>query len=358
MELQVSVTKLDTIPPIFEVEQGGQVHQLGELRDFRWSDQLREFMPDESLVSISWVKLGHEKVLEVHRHPVQSMMVVYAGSGELIGDLNQSLSAGNVIVVPAGCGHGFVGGPDELCALSIQFGEGLYTRPETPRVEFAATSGGPSLDDVLAENRRRLEAFTERPIFSLLRDGSLLDEEVRARYFRYLQIWVDGNQRLLMARQASCINPKFEGMFLQHFQEEVGHHLLHAQDGEHPTPASGAGPAPAKDAVMEAITDWFTHQMYVLDDAEKTAIIHLVIENASEIYHTHAMPVLGKYVKNDYFELHVGNDADHAEMGVALLKGESSATYARLIEVVGQAWDMLEAMTDRVVELTRDPKTP
>ncbi len=93
--------------------------------------------------------------------------------------------------------------------------------------------------------------------------------------------------------------------------------------------------------------------MYRLDDAEKTAIIHLVIESASEVYHKHAMPVLGKYVKNDYFELHVDNDADHAAMGIALLQDESEQTYLRLEEVVSQAWDMVEAMTDRVVELTR-----
>lgn len=353
MENQIHVTKLETIPPIFEVEQGGKVHHLGELRDFRWSQTLREFMPDESYLSISWVKLGHEKVLEVHSHPVQSMMVVYAGSGELMGDLRRPLIAGDVIVVPPGCGHGFVGGPDELYALSIQFGEGLYTRPETPRVVFEDSSRSEGLKKLLDYNARRLHRFQERPIFELLRDGSLLDERIRSSYFRYLQIWVNGNQRLLLARQATCVNPKYEAMFLQHFQEEVGHDLLHteSEDGS-PTPSSEA--QTTKDPVLEAITDWFTHQMFVLDDAEKTALIHLVIENASEAYHRRAMPVLGKYVKNDYFELHVEGDAGHAEMGIALLNGETPATYERLIEVVGRGWDMIEAMTDRVVEITRN----
>lgn len=350
MQADIRITKLETIPPIFEVEQGGTIHHLGELRDFRWSQELRDFMPDDSLISISWVKLGHNKVLEVHTHPIQSMMVVYAGSGELIGDIHHELKPGDIIVVPPGCGHGFVGGPNELCALSIQFGQGLYTEPHAPRVEFKGEPMPKGLVDLLAYNSKRLEGFKARPIFGLLQDGTLLDPRARAVYFRHLQIWVNGNQRLLFTRQATCQNPKYEPVFLQHFQEEIGHDLLHREDDSAEVKETEA---PAKDAILEAITDWFTHQMYMLDDAEKTAIIHLVIENASEAYHRNAAPVLKDYVKNDYFELHVEGDASHAAMGIALLSEESERTYSRLIEVVGHAWDMLEAMTDRVVEITR-----
>jgi len=279
------------------------------------------------------------------------MMVVYAGSGELIGDIRRGLAPGDVIVVPPGCGHGFIGGPEELYALSIQFGQGLYTRPDAPRVEFEDGATPNGLARLLDYNAKRLEGFLTRPIFVLLKDGSLLDPKVCEVYFRYLQIWVNGNQRLLFARQASCSNPDYESVFLQHFQEEIGHDLLH-REGD--APDTKEARLPAKDAVLEAITDWFAYQMYVLDDAEKAAIIHLVIENASETYHRLAAPVLKDYVKNDYFALHVEGDANHAAMGVALLRGESEATYVRLIEVIGQAWDMVEAMTDRVVEITRD----
>ena len=44
MTEQSPVVTRDTIPPIHEVEEGGEIHGLGELRDFRWNDQLREFM--------------------------------------------------------------------------------------------------------------------------------------------------------------------------------------------------------------------------------------------------------------------------------------------------------------------------
>jgi hypothetical protein len=92
--------------------------------------------------------------------------------------------------------------------------------------------------------------------------------------------------------------------------------------------------------------------MHVLDNVEKTAIIHLVIENASAAYHARAMPVLAKYTNQQYFDVHVEADHEHAAMGVALLGQESPRTYARLKDIVGEAWDMVGAMVDRVAELT------
>jgi hypothetical protein len=58
-------------------------------------------------------------------------------------------------------------------------------------------------------------------------------------------------------------------------------------------------------------------------------------------------------VNNYYFDVHVDADAEHAAMGVELLKNQSARGYARLRRIVGEAWDMIEAMTDRLVEITR-----
>ena len=95
-----------------------------------------------------------------------------------------------------------------------------------------------------------------------------------------LQIWVGtGNQTLLFSRQATTRDPAFEATFLQHMHEEMGHEVLHRSR------ADGSGTeTKARDPLMEAITNWFAYQMYVLDNAEKTAIIHLVIERASAAY--------------------------------------------------------------------------
>ena len=344
---QMQVISRDAIPPIHSIEQGGEVHELGELRDFRWNDQLRSFMPADSQFSVSWVRLKHDEVLQPHVHPVGSMMIFYAGSGLMLGDLSRPVAKEDVVVVPAGCEHGFVGGPEGLYGLSIQFGEGLYTNPEQPRVLFMDEEH--SLSTLLAYNEERIREFEQRAIFELLADGTLADPARRKVYLDALQIWVDGNQSLLFSRQATCMDPTYSKMFMRHMQEEIGHDVLHKEraDGAH---AEGPG---MRDSIMEAVTNWFAYQMYVLDNAEKTAIIHLVIENASAVYHARAMPVLSKYISQEYFDVHVEADDVHAAMGIELLRQESPRTYARLQQVVGEAWDMIGAMTDRLVELTR-----
>jgi quercetin dioxygenase-like cupin family protein len=334
------------------VEQLGEIHNLGELRDFRWSEQLRDFMPNASEFSVSWVQLEHGETLDPHVHPIQSMMVVYAGSGRMLGDLARPISEGDVIVVPAGRQHGFTGGPDGLFALSIQFGEGLYTTPNEARVAFSDEQS--SLRALLDYNERRVADFAKRPIFELLADGTLDDPSSRQAYLDALQIWVDGNQTLLFSRQASCVDKRYASIFLKHMHDEMGHDVMHKDRADPGTPQAAAK---MRDTVMEAITDWFAHQMYILDNAEKTAIIHLVIENASFVYHKHAKPVLGRYVNEHYFDVHVEADDGHAAMGVELLQNESPRTYARLRQIISEAWDMLDAMVDRVTEITRAAPT-
>lgn len=344
---QIQIISRNAIPPLHAVHQGGEMHTLGELRDFRWHDHLKSFMPAESEFSVSWVRLEPGEVLKAHVHPIQSLMVFYAGSGEVLGDLQRAVAKDDVLVVPPGCAHGFVGGPEGLYALSIQFGEGLYSVPESPRVLFEKEEH--TLESLLAYNQKRLEDFSHACIFELLEDGTLDDPVKRKAYLDTLQIWVDGNQSLLFSRQAACTDPTFGDTFLRHMLEEMGHDVLHKDRAD----GSRREEAGARDAVMEAIANWFTYQMFVLDNVEKAALVHLVIENASVVYHRRAMPVLSKYVNDKYFEVHVDADEEHAALGVALVQQQSPRTYARLQAIVGEAWNMIAAMTDRVVEVTR-----
>src|SRR5688572_8670046 len=85
----VQIIKRAAIPAITSIEEGGEVHLLGELRDFNWSEPLKVFLGSGSGFSASWVQLAHDEVLKPHTHPVLSMMVFYAGKGQMIGDLSQ-----------------------------------------------------------------------------------------------------------------------------------------------------------------------------------------------------------------------------------------------------------------------------
>src|SRR6185312_5101589 len=88
--------------------------------------------------SISWGYLEPGETLGVHVHPTESLIVVATGQGRILGDLEADITDGDVVLIPGGCRHGFVGaGAHGYWALSIQFeGSGLYEDPSRPRSRF------------------------------------------------------------------------------------------------------------------------------------------------------------------------------------------------------------------------------
>ncbi len=168
----------------------------------------------------------------------------------------------------------------------------------------------------------------------------------RKAYLDSLQVWLDGNQTLLLSRQANCFEPAYATVFGRHLEDEFGHGLLKKAwrvDHSEPKP---------RDPILEATTNWFAYQMYLLDNSEKAALMYLVIETASAAYHKQAQPVLARYAENHSLGANPSSDLDYAALGQDLLRNESPRTYARLRQITGEAWDMIGAMTDRVVELT------
>src|SRR4051812_25496464 len=153
MDSPSTLVKREEVPAIHTVEQDGETHVIGEFRDFRWNDALRKFLEHAKEFSVSWAVLRHREVLKAHVHPIQSMMVVYAGAGEVFGDLCRPLRGGDVLVVPAGCSHGFVGGIESMCAVTIQLGRGFYTNPNKPRISFVDDEN--SLQALVAYNQKR-----------------------------------------------------------------------------------------------------------------------------------------------------------------------------------------------------------
>jgi quercetin dioxygenase-like cupin family protein len=345
---KIQIVSREEIPAIYTVEHEGKIHNLGELRDFQWHSILKDFMPPTSELSISWVQLKESEILQPHVHPIQSMMIFYQGNGKMLGQMPQNVSAGDIVVVPPGCEHGFVGGPQGLYALSIQFGEGLYTKSDMSRVSFSEEQF--TLEQLMAYNQECLQQFLQKPFFAMLQDSTLEDPEKLQTFLNAMQIWVDGNQTLLFTRQATVKEEIYQKVFLEHMFEEIGHEKLHADNVV--SEDKNTKKITIHDPILEAITNWFPYQMLILDNIEKAAIIHLVIENASVCYHTIAKPHLAKYINTEYFDVHITADSEHAALGEMLLQNQNSRTYIRLREIINQAWEMLGAMTDRVVYLT------
>jgi hypothetical protein len=275
-------------------------------------------------------------------------MVIYAGRGEVTGDLCGPLSAGDIVVVPAGCAHGFIGGASGLYALSIQFGEGLYTDPDNARVIFV--DSGHSLEGLLAYNAGRLDEFTRHSLFDRLAERRAATGTWREAFLTNLESLFDVTH-VLLARHATSREQRFEPELRRHLQERLL--ALWPRSGKTEDPAQAQGRK--RDPLIRAFSDWFTYQMYVLDNVEKTAIVHLVLEPAALACRTRLAAILGT---DSPWPLRDGGAEDEAALSIGpkLLQHETLQTYQRLEEVTGEAWDVLRALADRIAELGRATK--
>lgn len=128
----------DSIPSINSITVDNVVHNLGILKDFRKHDLLRKYLPEAGRLSISWVRLKKDEMLDIHQHPTTSMIIITCGQVEVCGDLKTLIKEGDIVLIPAGSLHGFIGrGEEGFWGLSLQFeGNGLYENIEEPRVNF------------------------------------------------------------------------------------------------------------------------------------------------------------------------------------------------------------------------------
>jgi len=258
---------------------------------------------------------------------------VYGGSADILGDVTRAVTAEDVVVVPSGCKHGFVGGPQGLFALSIQLGEGAQLVERKP----AALDPTHTLEGLLEYNAARLAELETRPIFELGSDGTLDDVEQRARYRDALRLWLSRSRALLLMRAAACADAKYTPTFLAQLVEELDRGAFVDP------PLARRAPSAGRDPILIALADWFTRQVYVLDNVEKAAIVDLVV--------TEANAALGR--RDDACRIWARNQAERAVEASLLLRGEAPPTYARLRSLLAEAWDMIGALTDRIVALTK-----
>jgi len=135
---KIAIVSRSEIPAISEIMEHGELHSLGEQRDFRRHPLLNEFIPQQARLSMAWVRLRAGEILAPHRHPTASLLLCTGGCGIVLELPDRVISLGDAVLVPAGSTHGFKGlEPSGIEGLSIQFEDrGLYEDPSKPRVEF------------------------------------------------------------------------------------------------------------------------------------------------------------------------------------------------------------------------------
>lgn len=336
----------EQIRAITSIEVNGEIHNLGEHRDFRRHDTLASFIPESGRISFAWVRLRDGEILDIHQHPTKSMILVCNGSVQVIGDLEQNLVEGDVICVPPYKKHGFRTQSGEVFhGLSVQFeGEGLYEDEHNARVSFEDIS--PSLKALEQLNAARCEKHTKGVLFELLKTGNLSqDSELFGRFISALYVWSTYFQRILHARQALCVNEDLKEEYSQHLHEEYGHDRLLLT--QHPVDKN------VYDPILEAACNWFVSSMYQLDEAEKIVVVHMVIESSGHAFGLATSSLFGDKNKGkDYFKVHAEADEDHCEIGQDYLKTLPISAFPRLMNICQKAWDQMDLIHDRITAWT------
>ncbi|GGT18035.1 cupin domain-containing protein [Streptomyces purpureus] len=342
--MRPSVVARDDIRVLTSVEVGGELHHLGEHRDFRRHPALAGFLPEHGRLSLAWVRLRDGERLDVHDHPTKSAVLVCKGSARLVGDCEQTLAEGDTVCVPPGARHGFETLPgEEFHGLSVQFeGAGLYEDEQGPRVRFTEAASA-AYADLERHNAERLRRYGQHRLFAPFDDGRVgRDPALRRRFLSALYVWSVYFQRMLLARQAVCADERLRELYAGHLREEFGHDVLlrerHGVD------------TGVYDPVLEAAGHWFLMQMHGADEAAKIVIVHLVVESSCDVFGRRtrvAFPHSGA-PDESYFDLHAAVDEDHSRIGRDHLKSLSPAQFPELIKVCDRAWDQLELAHERI----------
>lgn len=341
------LVKREEIPAIHEILVDGKVHPLGIHKDFRRHPVLKRHLPENARVSFSWVRLGVGEELAVHAHPTASIIIVASGNGRSSGDLEADFTDGDVIVVPPNFRHGFRGSaPAGYWALSIQLeGAGLYEDTTAARVAFSgAEERSPKLRELIRFNQEFMESHLANPIFAFIGGEHVEDKRKRARLLDAIQVWSNFYQKMVRLRSCLSSKPVFGEAAEVHLAEEFQHNVHLAKD-------RGEDAAPLWDPVLEAGSSWFVWKMFALDDAERAALVHLVLEGGSTVFHARANKVMARYDETRHFGVHDEADQGHLEIGFKVLEGLPDAKYPELRNVVKEGWGMLNLICARMAEL-------
>lgn len=332
------------IESLNSVVVNGALHELGVVKILSRHPALAQFIPSESDLAISWVRLEKDQELSVHKHPEASLILICDGSGKTLGDTERNIEAGDMVLVPPHSLHGFKGTNDGFWALSIQFnGLALYEDTAQPNVVFKTqeTTSAKPADLLLKDNEAYLENFKNSQLLSLINSPLIDQPEVREKLLDCLQTWSDMFQDLLHIRVAMTLDPAHKKIALEHLVEELGHNnnLRNQRDVIH---------SPVWDAAFLSTMEWFKHQMLYKSDMIKTLLMHIVLEGSGEIFHSEAARV---FASMPHFQEHGEDDGSHVCMGIELLNQASPKEIKELRETLGEGWNMITLLCNRFADI-------
>lgn len=311
--------------PAVSAAQGG-----ADVRQFRAHALLDKSMRVAD-VSVAWIAVRQDQVVALRSDPRPGLLIVLRGRAELLGPRCEQVEQGDAVTIPANQPYGFTGvGPQGLEAMHVTF-----PAPVEERVTC--------VKQLRARNEARAQLALTNPFYTMLRERKLDTPRKRALMREGSRVFADAFQNFLFTRQAMCADGGYTPLFLDHLREEIGHNELLEVSKD---------PLAFGDPILKAASAWFCHQMTVLDNLDK-AVVNLVLETGGYHLGMLAEPVFEGHSGSEFFHTHSEADAHHQEMGVELLEGQSTETYARLAATLDASWQMLETMTRRIAHIVQ-----
>ena len=341
----------DSIPAIYSVKIGEEIHNLGILKDFRAHLDLKNVLPETGRPSFSWVHLKNEEVLNPHVHPIASMIIVCKGDVMSLGDVVVHLTEGDVFFIPPNTVHGFKGLNQGFWGLSIQFEKrGLYEDINDPLANFVEKNENyftPSKENsnfltLQDKNQVFAQKFATNSLFTFLNDKKNQTETIRENFLSFFQIWSNSFQRMVLLRSALCYNVNHQVIADQHLQEEFGHNSDFISKNSF------------KDPVLQAVSDWFPWKMLSLSEEEKIVLVHLVIEASATIFYENIPSFIAMSAFCDkHFAIHQKLDESHEKLGNSLLERLDSQIYDYLFVIQREGWEMIGQVFERICVLLK-----
>lgn len=198
------------------------------------------------------------------------------------------------------------------------------------------------IDKLVLNNQTYKTNFRQNKLFKIVKENKLSTDAQKENFLNYFQIWSDEFQKMILARIVFSESKSYSNLAWQHLEEEFGHNLQLIK--------SRKNYVAVEDPIFEALASWFTMKMLTLSDAERTVLIHLVIESCATIFYEYLGPIfLDNNKEEEHFNTHQELDPEHEQIGIDLLK-KMNVTDSSLITIQKKGWAMIEALFTRLAE--------
>ncbi|EKF9518579.1 cupin domain-containing protein [Vibrio cholerae] len=337
----VKILNLSEIEAIRNVEENGKQIDIGSYQSLQSHPELNDFfLNNENRITVAITKLEPDSELPVHQHPMESVIMVISGEGEYFGEFEQTIKKGDIVRVPQYALHGFRAKKDtSLECISMQNdGEPIYRLDQENRVSFNT-----SAYEILCEQNECKSLEFSSLCKDIVNQIDIHGELFKTNLFGYIKRWSECFQVLLYLRQGNTLDSELSTLFLDHLEEEIGHQKYLANYTY------------TFDATFEGFCAWFERHISIVSDAEKTILMHMVLETAGDVFSSYMAGEKSQKETSlgDYIDLHSDLDEGHASMGSKQIEKFCSYDQERALQFNSDCWGVFNEMFSYIINKTK-----